>query len=126
VGEHFLGTKGRSNAASWIRGEKTFRFEGENRNPYVQEHTDLIASIREGKPINEARRMAETNLSAIMAREAAYTGQEVTWDDVMASTQDLSPKEWEFGDVPLLSAAVPGETKLNRSPFMNGEIQASN
>jgi predicted dehydrogenase len=122
VGEHFIGTKGTSNAASWIRGAETFRFEGENRNPYVQEHTDLIESIRNGNPINEARRMAETNLSAIMAREAAYTGQEVTWDDVMASTQDLSPKAWEFGDVPLLAAAVPGLTKLNRRPFEDGEM----
>ncbi len=126
VGEHFQGTKGTSNAASWIRGDNTFRFEGENRNPYVQEHVDLIASIRAGEPLNEAQQMAETNLSALMVREAAYTGQEVTWDDIMTSTQNLTPPKWEFDEVPIFSAAVPGETKLNRRPWEDGEPQASN
>ena len=125
VGEHFIGTKGTSNAASWIRGATTFRFEGENRNPYVQEHADLIESIRSGNPLNEARRMAETNLSAIMAREAAYTGQVVTWEDVTASTQDLTPPTWEFGEVPSFATAVPGVTKLNRRPFEDGDMRAS-
>lgn len=125
VGEHLMGTKGTSNAASWIRGENTFRFEGENPNPYMQEHADLIASIRAGKPINEARRMAETNLSAIMVREAAYTGQEVTWEDVLNSTQKLTPDTWAFGEVPIFSAAVPGQTKLNRRPFEETEMRAS-
>lgn len=125
VGEHIIGTKGASNAASWIKGENAFRFDGENPNPYVQEHTDLIESIRGESPINEARRMAETNLSAIMVREAAYTGQEVTWDDVMNSTQQLTPATWEFGDVPIFSAAVPGQTVLNRRPFEEDEMAVS-
>lgn len=125
VGEHFQGTEGTSNAASWIRGQNTFRFDGENRNPYVQEHVDLIAAVRAGEPLNESRRMAETNLAAIMVREAAYTGQEITWDDVMASTQDLTPPEWSFAEVPILTAAVPGETKLNRMPWNGAEIRAA-
>lgn len=125
VGEHIIGTKGSSNAASWIKGENAFRFDGENPNPYVQEHINLIESIRNGTPINEARRMAETNISAIMVREAAYTGQEVTWDDVMNSTQKLTPATWEFGDAPIFAAAVPGETLLNRRPFEEGEMAAS-
>lgn len=126
VGEHLMGTKGTSNAASWIKGENAFRFDGENPNPYMQEHADLIAAIRSGTPINETRRMAETNLTALMVREAAYTGQEVTWDDIMSSTQNLTPSEWSFdAEVPVFSAAVPGETKLNRRPFEDGGMQAS-
>lgn len=125
VGEHFQGTEGTSNAASWIRGAETFRFDGENRNPYVQEHVDLIASIRAGEPLNETQQMAETNLSALMVREAAYTGQEVTWDDIVASTQNLTPPAWSFDEVPLFTAAVPGETALNRNPWADREIQAS-
>ncbi len=125
VGEHIIGTKGASNAASWIKGENPFRFDGENPNPYVQEHVNLIESIRSGNPINEARRMAETNIAAIMVREAAYTGQEVTWDDVMNSTQKLTPDVWEFGDAPIFAAAVPGETVLNRRPFEEDEMAAS-
>ena len=125
VGEHIMGTKGTSNAASWIRGENTFRFDGENPNPYVQEHTDLIESIRSGAPLNEARQMAETNLTAIMVREAAYTGQEVTWDAVLNSTQALAPDTWAFGDVPIFSAAVPGQTELDRRPFEAAQMAAS-
>lgn len=126
VGEHIQGSQGTSNAASWIRGENPFRFDGENPNPYVQEHTNLIASIRSGEPINETRRMAETNLTALMVREAAYTGREITWDDILNSTQNLTPATWSFDDeVPIFSAAVPGETDLNRRPFEERVMQAS-
>ncbi len=125
VGEHIIGAKGTSNAASWIKGEHAFRFDGENPNPYVQEHANLIESIRGGNPINEARRMAETNISAIMVREAAYTGQEITWEDAMNSTQNLTPAAWEFGDMPIFAAAVPGETALNRRPFEEDEMAVS-
>ena len=127
VGEHFIGSRGTSDAASWIQGENPFRFEGENPNPYVQEHANLIESIRSGSPINETHRMAETNVTAIMVREAAYTGQEVTWDDVINSTQKLTPDTWEFGNVPMFAVAVPGQTELNRRPFgkMNVEAKAS-
>lgn len=125
VGEHIIGAKGTSNAASWIKGENAFRFDGENPNPYVQEHVNLIESIRGGSPINEARRMAETNIAAIMVREAAYTGQEITWEDVMNSTQNLTPAAWEFGDMPIFAAAVPGETALNRRPFEEDEMAVS-
>ena len=44
-------------------------------DPYVQEHTDLIECIREDKPINELKQVAESTLTAIMGRMSAYTGQ---------------------------------------------------
>ena len=43
-------------------------------DPYVQEHIDLIASIRAGKPLNELKTVAESTLTAIMGRMSAYTG----------------------------------------------------
>ena len=55
----------------------------------MQEHTDLIASIRAGKPLNELKQVAESTLTAIMGREAAYTGQELTWDEVLKAELDL-------------------------------------
>ena len=63
----------------------------------MQEHTDLIASIRAGKPINELKTVAESTLTAIMGREAAYTGQELTWDEVLKADLDLTPPEITFG-----------------------------
>ena len=47
---------------------------GGAEDTYVQEHTDLIASIRDGKPLNELKQVAESTLTAIMGRMSAYTG----------------------------------------------------
>ncbi len=86
-------------------------------NAYVQEHTDLIASIRSGEPINEARQIAVSTLTGILGRESAYTGQELTWDDLHNANLDLVPKTFNFGAMPTFSVAVPGVTKLDRSPW---------
>lgn len=112
VGENIVGTRGTSNGSSSIRGENAFRFEGQRPNPYVQEHTDLIASIRAGKPLNEGRQIAESTMTAIMGRMSAYTGKEVTWEQAMGSQLDLMPKTLAFGPLPVAEVAVPGKTAL--------------
>jgi predicted dehydrogenase len=108
VSEAIVGTKGRSNPDGSITGENAWRFSGKSPNPYVQEHADLIASIRAGEPLNEAQQVAESTMSAIMGRIAAYTGKRVTWDELMASTLDLSPPKHEFGPLPVPPVARPG------------------
>jgi len=108
------GTKGRlvaSYAGARIEGDEAWTFEGENPNPYVQEHVDLIAAIRGGTPVNEARRVAESTMTAILGRLAAYTGRDVTWDEAMASDLDLSPPAYAFGDLPVRDVALPGQTE---------------
>jgi predicted dehydrogenase len=112
VADHIVGTKGTSNARSSIRGATTWRYEGEAPNPYVQEHADLIASIRAGKPLNEGKQVAESSLTAIMGRMSAYTGQEVTWEQALNSKLDLFPEKLEFGPMPVAPVAVPGKTPL--------------
>ncbi len=112
VGENIVGTKGTSNASNSIRGANPWRFEGKGNSPYVQEHTDLIASIRAGKPLNEGRQVAESTLTAIMGRLSAYSGQEVTWEQVLNSTLDLMPAKLAFGPLPVPPVAVPGKTPL--------------
>ena len=110
VSERVTGTKGSSNCAGLIKGKKDWKFEGPVPGPYVQEHTDLITSIREGKPLNEARQIAESSLTAIMGRMSAYTGQEITWDQALNSKEDLMPEKLEFGPFPVAPVAVPGKT----------------
>lgn len=115
VGERLIGTKGSSDPNGVIEGRRAFKYEAgeEPVNPYVQEHVDLLASIRAGRPLNEGRRVAESTLTAIMGRMSAYTGREVSWDWVMNSSKlDLSPPAYEFGELPVAPVAVPGETEL--------------
>ncbi len=116
VSEHIVGTKGTSytdGSNGYITGPTKFRFEGDSPNPYVQEHADLINSIRNGKPLNEAKRVAESTLTAIMGRMSAYTGRELSWNWVMnASKLDLSPPSYELGDLPVRPVPMPGITKL--------------
>lgn len=113
VGEQFRGTKGTTDAAEKIVGGAAYTYAGQKVNPYVQEHTDLVASIRAGKPLNEGQQVAESTLSAIMAREAAYTGQVITWDQLMASTQDLTPPAGQ-GSYAVPPVPMPGRTKVDR------------
>lgn len=96
----------------WVRGKETWRWQG-SVNPYVQEHANLIASVRAGKPINEGVQVAESTLTAIMGRMAAYTGQEVTWDFVLKESKlNLVRNVTAFGEMPVDEVAIPGKTPL--------------
>ena len=72
------------------------------------------AAVRAGKPINELKHVAESTLTAIMGREAAYTGQEVTWEDALNAQQSLAPPKVAFGPLDVPAVAQPGKTKMNR------------
>ncbi len=111
VSEHFVGSKGTTDANSFISGANPYKFPGGGIDPYVQEHADLIASIRAGKQINEAKRVAESTLTAIMGRMAAYTGQVVTWDQALNSNENLRPAPLALNTpAPIPPVAVPGTT----------------
>jgi predicted dehydrogenase len=118
IDEHFLGTKGRSSMAQnepgRIMGANAWTSERGPVSPYVQEHTDLIASLRAGKPYNELKQVAESTLTAIMGREAAYTGQEITWEMILKADQDLTPPQLAFGPLAVPAVPMPGVTKVNR------------
>lgn len=115
---HALGTKGRAqlkeqDGAMWIKGATNWTFEGPNNSLYQQEHDELFAGIRAGKPINNGEYMANSTLLAIMGRMAAYTGQQVTWKMAMESKEDLTPPKWDWdAKLPDPPAAIPGVTKF--------------
>lgn len=117
IGEHFTGTKGTSDPAGKIFGASAWNYETPEKpvSPYVQEHTDLVASIRSGKPYNELKQVAESTLTAIMGREAAYTGQELTWDEILNADMDLTPPQTTFGPLEVPPVPMPGKTKLART-----------
>src|SRR5262249_47485538 len=87
VAEYVIGTKGTSHTSDGpkifiLNDQKVYTAQQARKhtNPYVQEHTDLIESIRSGKPLNELKNVAESSLTAIMGRMSAYTGKRVSWE----------------------------------------------
>ena len=111
-----MGRRARLIRKATIATKREWKYEpkGTPVNPYVQEHADLIASIRRGRPLNEGRRIAESTLTAIMGRMSAYTGREISWDWVLKASQlDLTPAEFRMSDLAVEPVAVPGETKLS-------------
>src|SRR5439155_17503581 len=79
---------------------------------YVQEHRELYAAIRAGKVINEAERSAKSTLMGLLGRQAAYTGQQIKWADMLNSKERLVPETFAWGPHAVPSGALPGKTKF--------------
>lgn len=96
------------------KGNTVWSLKGDIGTAYEQEHKDLVDSIRAGKPIVELKQTADSSLTAVMGRMAAYTGKRVTWDFVTSqSTLDLFPSDISWEDpLPKPHFAAPGRTKL--------------
>ncbi len=92
ISESVYGSKGTSHVNRYTINKKKV-FSGDEINPYVQEHIDLIHSIRSGKPLNELQAVAESTFTAIFGRMAAYSGQPLTWDQALNAKEDSMPKE---------------------------------
>jgi predicted dehydrogenase len=117
VSERIQGSKGSTNCRDNIQdltGTEIWKYqypldkEGKTNgfDPYLQEHIDLVTAIRTGKPINEAENTAISTLGAIMGRISAYTGKEVTYEEMMNSDLKLGPKVFAMGPVDV-SKTVP-------------------
>ncbi len=97
-----------------ITGKTTWSFEGQKYDMYQKEHDDLFAALRKGKVINDGERLATSTMLAIMGRMAAYTGQQITWDQALNSQESLappSPIDWN-GSFKPASTPLPGITKF--------------
>lgn len=113
VSEYLRGTEGYTNCSNLISnsdGSEKYRFQypadangKANRNAmisdYVQEHIDLITAIRTGESFVEAENTAISNMTALMGRLSAYTGKEVTWDEMLNSEINYAPKKYIMGNV---------------------------
>jgi predicted dehydrogenase len=92
-------------------------------NGYVNEHRDLIQAIINDKPLNEAAQVADSTLTAIMGREAAYSGNEVDWDTALQSTFAYAPEalysncaKMEWGPFRTLKAPMPSQHDAYKNP----------
>jgi myo-inositol 2-dehydrogenase/D-chiro-inositol 1-dehydrogenase len=117
--DYIMGAKGhgyigrRPRIAVEITGETEWQSEKAPRDMYQVEHDELFASIRNGKPINDGVRMAHSTLMGLMGRMAAYTGQEITWEQAMDSKERLVPENltWDM-PLPITPVPIPGKTKF--------------
>ena len=111
VANEFTGTKGTAYVLPdySIKGATSWKYDvAEPNDMYVQEHTDLIASIRAGKPLNELKQVAESSLTAIMGRMTAYSGKTIAWDEALNSPESLMPTTLTWGPMPTPLVAMPG------------------
>ncbi|MBX3747222.1 MAG: Gfo/Idh/MocA family oxidoreductase [Verrucomicrobiae bacterium] len=124
IGQFFRGERGMADVTGLVFADRVYVGGADRRSPidlgrwertptsYVREHMNLIRSVLDGNPINEAQNIAESSLTAVMGRMSAYNGQLVTWDEMMASNFQCTPsaEDFERGTVtlPPEEAPVPG------------------
>jgi len=70
----------------------TGRFSGALDDADANKQAAFIGSIQTGNLLNEAMSGAESTLSAMLGRMAAETGREVTWEELLKSTEVYDPK----------------------------------
>jgi len=118
--ELITGTKGYadcSGALYDLKGNPVWKYEhpkeGDTdltwkvKDPYVQEHINLVTAIRTGKTISDAEAQVNSTLITIMGRMSAYTGKDVTWDEMLNSDLTLGPRSYAMGPVPNIPETVP-------------------
>ncbi len=122
VGEFFTGASGSCFGSGKMFGQKQVDIPAirlDTDDSMVQEHVDLIRGAYNGKPVNDARQIAETNLAVIMGRISAYTGEMVKFDDLLKHEKSpyynlkasVGPLDFEKGTVKLPAEVptVPGK-----------------
>ncbi len=125
--DRFLGTKGYASALEHkitdLKGEVTWKAsrEEKNCNMYVAEHVALFDSIRNGKAKNDGEYSTLSTLMGILGREACYTGQKITWDQILNSQKNMSPEKYTWDAVPpcipldggKYKVCMPGQESFN-------------
>ena len=129
VEEVFQGTKGNIRVHSGNYGKITSRdgssiYEHQGKtdiNPYQQEHNQLFAAIKAGEyKFSDVENGANSTMTAILGRMATYSGQQITWDEAMATDLKLVGDLNSFDDPAPIApdangnypVAIPGETKF--------------
>ncbi|GHT69799.1 dehydrogenase [Bacteroidia bacterium] len=117
ISEHILGTKG-----SWssdgiiknLKGKIVWQFDNQKEkdefkqtNAFVLEHVNFVNHIRDNQPISHAEATAVSTLTAIMGRISAYTGKDVTWDEMLGSDLNLLPPDLSLKNVDMSKYHIP-------------------
>jgi hypothetical protein len=125
VSEAVQGSKGSANPSGMIRPNSgsPWRYREQATDPFMQEHVDLINAIVQDTPLNETEQVTNSTLTAIMGREAAYSGTEVPWETMLNSNFKYCPElvysnpaALEFGDFRVLQPPMPKQHDIFSEP----------
>jgi predicted dehydrogenase len=96
-----------------VSGKTTWAYRGEPDNMYQVCHNEWFAAIRAGKELNAGEFMVKSTMLGMLGREAAHSGQRITWEQMWASSQDLAPDNLAMGDkFQEAPVPVPGKYKF--------------
>ena len=117
VSERIQGTKGvwtNNGLITDLQGNELWKYDADKEkedfaqtSATVLELANWVDRVRTKQPINQAEETAVSTLTAIMGRISAYTGAEVTWDEVMAMDMNLVPDNLQMSNVDLKQYPVP-------------------
>ena len=85
VGHDFIYEKGRTSGSDGPAPKKS-AFPADlpvMRSGHQQEQVNVLYYISKGKPLDQAKDVAESSAAAVLGRTAAYTGRMVEWRDMM-------------------------------------------
>ena len=89
-------------------GADPIRIEGERIRPHYKEQLDLVEAMHKGEYYNEAEYGAMSTFTAILGREACYSGKEIEAEELMQKGRDYAPgiDDYTFSSTP---PVIPGE-----------------
>jgi predicted dehydrogenase len=127
VDEFVHGAKGTAKPSGSItpKGGERWRstLKLQSGDAYTQEHIDLINAIVNNTELNEAKNVTDSTLTAIMGREAAYSGSWVEWDAILNSKFAYGPEllykdasQLKYGEFRTLPPPVPSTHDVLKDP----------
>ncbi len=108
--DQLLGTEGFCDMMQFtMTGKTNFRSREPRTVMHELEHVHMYEKLRKAEYFNNGDYMAKSTLMGIMAREAAYSGKRITWEEMMTSTLDYSPPSYDWDQkLPEPTVAIPG------------------
>ena len=121
-GQVRFGAKRRQSGIYSLRGELVSSLPGDadGQDAEINCFREMFAGLASGQPINDTADFARSTLLAILGRMATHSGQRVTWDEALASSQVLAPERYAWDAKPPVVPgpdgqyphAIPGTTKV--------------
>jgi predicted dehydrogenase len=97
TGHDFVYEKGRTSGNNYPNPQKKPMPEDLPKGPTsaVQEQIDVLYHVSKGIPLNQSRDVAESTATAVMGRMAAYTGQQISWKEIMEDAE-INPDNYNL------------------------------